>query len=79
MVRRLLAYILYRKASLGSWPGEEAAMPAYRYRCARCEETVERVEGLAEHGTATPRGPNCGGDEVVQVPAPFVAMTAKKG
>ena len=53
-------------------------MPTYRYRCARCEETFERVEGLAEHGTAKPRCPKCGGDEVVQVPAPFVAMTAKK-
>ncbi len=57
-------------------------MPTYRYRCQRCEETFERVEGLAEHGTAEPRCPTCGGVEVgvevVQVPAPFVAMTAKK-
>ena len=53
-------------------------MPTYGYRCARCEETLERVEGIAEHGAAKPRCPKCG-DEVVQVPAPFVAVTAKEG
>ena len=53
-------------------------MPTYGYRCQRCEETFERVEGLAEHGTAKPRGPQCGGAAVVRVPAPFVAITAKK-
>ncbi len=37
-------------------------MPTYRYRCARCEETFERVESLAEHGTAKPRCPTCGGE-----------------
>ena len=30
------------------------------------------------YGLAKPRCPTCGGDEVVQVPAPFVALTAKK-
>jgi putative FmdB family regulatory protein len=53
-------------------------MPTYRYRCTRCEETFERLESFVEHGTAKPRGPKCG-EEVIQVPAPFVAMTAKKG
>ena len=53
-------------------------MPTYRYRCEECGVTFERVESLAEHGTAKPRCPECGGEKVVQVPAPFVAMTAKK-
>ena len=75
---RPLAYILGRQASLVSWPGEKAAMPTYRYHCVRCEETFERVEGIPEHGTNKPRCPKCGGEEVVQVPAPFVALTAKK-
>ena len=53
-------------------------MPTYRYRCVRCEETFERVESIAEHGTDKPRCPECDGAKVVQAPAPFVAMTAKK-
>ena len=56
----------------------EAAMPTYRYRCVRCDETFERVESVSEHGAAKPRCPKCGGEEVVQVPAPFVAVTSKK-
>ena len=53
-------------------------MPTYRYRCDRCDETFERVESITEHRTDKPRCPKCGGEEVVQVPAQFVAMTAKK-
>jgi putative FmdB family regulatory protein len=56
----------------------EAAMPTYRYRCVRCDETFERVESVSEHGVAKPRCPKCGGEEVVQIPAPFVAVTGKK-
>lgn len=59
-------------------PKGEAAMPSYRYRCVRCDETFERVESITEHGTDKPRCPKCGGEEVVQVPAPFVAVTTKK-
>jgi putative FmdB family regulatory protein len=36
-------------------------MPTYRYRCARCEETFERVESFAEHRANKPRCPKCGG------------------
>jgi putative FmdB family regulatory protein len=52
-------------------------MPTYRYRCERCDETFERVETITEHGREKPRCPKCG-EEVVQTPAPFVAMTGKK-
>jgi putative FmdB family regulatory protein len=57
---------------------EETAMPTYRYRCQDCGETFERVETITEHGTDKPRCPKCHGEEVVQVPTPFVAMTGKK-
>jgi putative FmdB family regulatory protein len=58
---------------------EETAIPTYRYRCEACGETFERVETITEHGTdKKPRCPKCDGEEVVQVPTPFVAMTGKK-
>ena len=53
-------------------------MPTSRYRCEECGATFERVESIAEHGTAKPRCPECDGATVVQAPAPFVALTAKK-
>ena len=53
-------------------------MPTYSYRCQACGETFERVETITEHGTDKPRCPKCHGEEVVQVPARFVAMTGKK-
>jgi rRNA maturation protein Nop10 len=33
---------------------------------------------MSEHGASKPRCPNCGGDQVVTVPAPFTAKTTKK-
>jgi putative FmdB family regulatory protein len=53
-------------------------MPTYVYRCDQCQETFERVETMSEHGASKPRCPNCGGDQVVTVPAPFTAKTTKK-
>jgi putative FmdB family regulatory protein len=53
-------------------------MPTYVYRCEQCEDTFERIETISEHGGAKPSCPKCGGDRVVSMPAPFVAMTGKK-
>jgi putative FmdB family regulatory protein len=57
---------------------EAEAMPTYAYRCEQCRETFERIETISEHETAKPQCPNCGSDEVVSVPTPFVAITGKK-
>ena len=57
---------------------EAEAMPTYAYRCEQCGETFERIETISEHETAKPQCPNCGRDEVVSVPTPFVAITRKK-
>jgi putative FmdB family regulatory protein len=53
-------------------------MPTYAYRCEQCRGTFERIETISEHETAKPQCPNCGSDEVVSVPTPFVAITGKK-
>ena len=53
-------------------------MPTYSYRCQDCGATFERVETITEHRTVKPRCPKCDGEQVVQVPTPFVAMTGKK-
>jgi putative FmdB family regulatory protein len=53
-------------------------VPTYRYRCEKCAETFERIESITEHETTRPRCPRCGGEQVVQVPVPFVALTGKK-
>lgn len=53
-------------------------MPTYAYRCGRCNQVFEHVETMSEHGTYRPPCPNCGGDDVTPVPAPFVAVTSKK-
>jgi putative FmdB family regulatory protein len=57
---------------------EAEAMPTCAYRCEQCRETFERIETISEHETAKPLCPNCGSDEVVSVPTPFVAITGKK-
>jgi putative FmdB family regulatory protein len=57
---------------------EETVMPTYSYRCEACGATFERVETITEHRTVKPRCPKCDGEQVVQVPTPFVAMTGKK-
>jgi putative FmdB family regulatory protein len=57
---------------------EAEAMPTYAYRCEQCRGTFERIETISEHETAKPQCPNCGSDEVVSVPTPFVAITSKK-
>jgi putative FmdB family regulatory protein len=62
----------------GSSCVEAEAMPTYAYRCEQCRETFERIETISEHETAKPLCPNCGSDEVVTVPTPFVAITGKK-
>ncbi len=53
-------------------------MPTYSYRCEACGETFERVETISGHRTGKPRCPKCVGEQVVQVPTPFVAMTGRK-
>ena len=53
-------------------------MPTYVYRCEQCQATFEQVETMSEHGTSRPRCPQCGGDRIARVPAPFTAKTAKK-
>ena len=53
-------------------------MPTSAYRCAQCGETFERVETISEHGTTKPQCLNCGSDQVVRVPTPFMAMTGNK-
>jgi putative FmdB family regulatory protein len=53
-------------------------MPTYVYRCAKCEETFERVETISEHGASKVKCPKCDSDEIVSVPTAFVAMTGKK-
>jgi putative FmdB family regulatory protein len=74
--RRLSRHILSNVEPGGEWG--TAIMPTYVYRCDQCQETFERVETMSEHGASKPRCPKCGGDQVVSVPAPFTAKTAKK-
>lgn len=53
-------------------------MPTYVYRCESCDETFEQVESIVEHETAKPPCPHCGSQNVIRVPAPFMAITGKK-
>ncbi|MGI9452488.1 MAG: FmdB family zinc ribbon protein [Geminicoccaceae bacterium] len=53
-------------------------MPTYIYRCESCNETFERTESIVEHETAKPPCPTCNSEKVIQVPAPFMAITGKK-
>jgi putative FmdB family regulatory protein len=53
-------------------------MPTYQYRCEKCGEMFEHAEHLAEHETAHPHCPKCGGERVQHIPTPFVAKTSKK-
>ena len=39
-------------------------MPTYEYRCEQCGETFEHRETIAEHETAKPQCPKCGGEKV---------------
>ena len=71
-----MAFYLSRQRRLSCVEAE--AMPTYAYRCEPCGETFERIETILEHETAKPQCPECGSDEVVSVPTPFVAITGKK-
>jgi putative FmdB family regulatory protein len=46
-------------------------MPTYESRCERCDET-------AEHETAKPQCPKCGGEKVTRAFSALYAETSKK-
>jgi putative FmdB family regulatory protein len=68
------------RACFLTWDKSEGgkAMPTYIYRCESCNETFEQIESIAEHETAKSSCPNCNSKKVIQVPAPFMAITGKK-
>ena len=48
-------------------------MPTYEYRCEQCGETFEQRETIAEHETAKPKCPKCGGEKVARAFSAFYA------
>jgi putative FmdB family regulatory protein len=58
--------------------GREGSMATYEYRCNDCGETFEQRETIAEHETAKPKCPKCGGEKVARAFSAFYANTAKK-
>jgi putative FmdB family regulatory protein len=84
LLREMIGFVAERLMALeveglcGAGHGGTAIMPTYVYRCDQCQETFERVETMSEHGASKPRCPKCGGDQVVNMPAPFTAKTTKK-
>jgi putative FmdB family regulatory protein len=59
--------------------GQEGSMPTYEFRCKQCGEIFEQRETIAEHETAKPECPKCGGEKVAQAFSAFYANTSKKG
>jgi len=53
-------------------------MPAYQYRCQKCDTTFERTETISEHEAAKPQCPKCGSKKVSVVPARIYVVTSKK-
>jgi putative FmdB family regulatory protein len=53
-------------------------MPTYEYRCEQCGETFEQRESIAEHETAKPLCPKCGGDKVTRAFSAFYPKSSKK-
>jgi len=53
-------------------------MPTYEYRCESCGETFEQSESIAEHVSAKPECPKCGGKKVSRAVSAFYARTSKK-
>ena len=53
-------------------------MPRYEYRCEQCGETFEQRETIAEHETAKPKCPKCGGEKLARAFSAFYANTSKK-
>jgi len=53
-------------------------MPVYDYVCNDCHKSFEKTLTLREHDGRKIECPHCGSRNVVQAPAAFYAVTAKK-
>jgi putative FmdB family regulatory protein len=53
-------------------------MPTYEYRCADCGKTFTRNASMAEHDSARPACPKCGGQNVRQSFSAVYVKTSKK-
>ncbi|MBI4654046.1 MAG: zinc ribbon domain-containing protein [Nitrospirae bacterium] len=53
-------------------------MPAYEYKCLKCNETFTLFLSLKEKDQETPKCPKCGNTNVQRIYSPFHAVTSKK-
>ncbi len=53
-------------------------MPAYQFRCKKCNKVFLLSMPLAEYEKGGFKCPACNGTDVEQVPAAFFAVSAKK-